>query len=205
MTTALEGLSILDFSQGMAGPLATMVLAENGAEVTKIEPPNGDWARREPAFGFWNRGKRSVVLDLAGGADRRRAQELAAASDVVVEGFRPGVAERLGIGYEDLAASNPGLVYCSISGFGAAPALAGVRAYEGIVAAMTGLWNGLDEIQGVGAGMRRDHPVFKVAAVYSYAASQLAVQAIISALFVREQGGGGQRVSTSLLRAPLSC
>ncbi len=99
-----EGLTVLDFTFGMAGSLATMVLADNGAEVIKIEPPSGDPYRRLPTFIMWNRGKKSVVLDLKTPVDREKAQALGRRADVIVESFRPGVTDRLGIGYETLSA-----------------------------------------------------------------------------------------------------
>src|SRR4051795_7627075 len=98
MTTALDGLQVLDFSWGMPGALATMVLGDNGADVIKVEPPGGDPQRQMPAFAQWHRGKRSVVLDLKDADENARARELAAAADVLVQSWRPGVAERLGLG-----------------------------------------------------------------------------------------------------------
>src|SRR3712207_4554962 len=91
MTTACAGLKVLDFSLGMAGALATLILADNGAEVTKVEPPEGDWSRDEPGFLMWSRGKQSAVLDLERVEDREVAARLARQADVVVESFRPGV------------------------------------------------------------------------------------------------------------------
>ena len=121
---ALERLRILDFSRVLAGPLATMVLADLGAEVTKVErpgggdetrawgPPYNDAGAQSTYFQSVNRNKDSLVLDLTAEADRAEAQRLAAAADVVVENFRPGVMANLGLGYEELAAANPRLVYC---------------------------------------------------------------------------------------------
>src|SRR3990170_7131992 len=100
MSAPCDDILVIDFSWWMAGPLATMVLADNGAEVIKVEPPDGDPARDLPAFQTWNRGKKSVVLDLKTEEGRARAAELVAGADVVVVSFRPGVAERLGVGYE---------------------------------------------------------------------------------------------------------
>lgn len=128
---ALEGLRIADFSRVLAGPYATMLLADLGAEVVKVERPGtGDETRqwRPPAdedgtstyFLSVNRNKRSVALDLASETGRERARALVARSDVVVENFRPGTMERLGLGYPDLKDRHPRLVYCSISGFGTA-------------------------------------------------------------------------------------
>src|SRR3954447_19824335 len=127
--SALGRLQILDFSRVLAGPLATMTLADLGAEVTKVERPGtGDdtrsWGPPHDAkgeatyFQAVNRNKRSVVLDLGDAEDLAEARRLALASDIVVENFRPGVMAKLGLDYESLAAGSPGLIYCSITGFG---------------------------------------------------------------------------------------
>ena len=113
-----SGLTVLDFSFGMPGTLATAVLADFGADVIVVEPPTGNPFRSNPTWLAWNRGKRGIVLDLKSSEDREKAQDLARHADVLVESYRPGVAERLGIGYDTLAALNPRLVYCSITGFG---------------------------------------------------------------------------------------
>ena len=115
---ALRGLKVMDFGHYIAGPLLGMLLSDQGAEVTKIERPQGDPTREELAFATWNRGKRSVVLDLKTEYGRETARKLALDADLLIENFRPGVAERLGIGYDELASSNPRLVYCSLPGFG---------------------------------------------------------------------------------------
>src|SRR3990172_8370427 len=101
MATACAGLKVLDFSQGY-GAIPGMILADYGAEVIKVEPPSGETFLHLPAFLQWNRGKKSVVLDLKTEEGQRAAQALARASDVLIENFRPGVAERLGIGYEEI-------------------------------------------------------------------------------------------------------
>lgn len=196
----LDGLHVLDFSQGMAGALTTMILADNGADVVKIEPPAGDWSRRQPAFLMWNRGKRSAVLDLKRGDDRERAAILASRADVVVESFRPGVIERLGIGYEVTAKANPGVVYCSISGFGRLAEFSGVKGYEGVVAARLGRMTGLDETEGAAKGQSLDRPIYLAVPLNSYAAAQLALHGIGAALLQRGQDGVGEHVMTSLLQ-----
>src|SRR5579871_4467052 len=130
MSSALGDVRILDFSRVLAGPLATMVLADLGAEVTKVERPgSGDDTRawgppyddrgEATYFQSVNRNKTSLALDLAGPDDVERARALAREADVVVENFRPGVMERLGLGYEHLRAENPDVILCSITGFGA--------------------------------------------------------------------------------------
>jgi len=118
----LEGICVLDFTQMMAGPVCAMLLGDLGADVIKIEPPEGDAIRRTgetflggetESFLSFNRNKRSVVIDLKAEAGREAGRGLAAGADVVLENFRPGAAERLGVGYEVLRALNPRLVYCS--------------------------------------------------------------------------------------------
>ena len=118
MTGACDGLRVIDFSSWMAGPLATMILADNGADVIKVEPPDGDPARGLPAFQAWNRGKRSVVIDLKSDAGREQALQLVRGADAIVTSFRPGVAERLGIDYERVHEANPQAVYAAITGYG---------------------------------------------------------------------------------------
>lgn len=123
----LDGLFVLDFSTLLPGPLATLLLAEAGAEVVKIEPPGrGEemrghapkWGRDSASFALLNRGKRSISLDLKNAAERARLEPLLKRADVIVEQFRPGVMERLGLDYESVAKLNPLVVYCSISGYG---------------------------------------------------------------------------------------
>ncbi|MCH8191251.1 MAG: CoA transferase, partial [Chloroflexi bacterium] len=106
MPRPCEALLVVDFTQSYPGALATMVLADSGAEVIKVEPPSGDPTRQHYASVMWNRGKKSVVLDLKTDNGRADAQRLASRADVVVESFRPGVADRLGVGYRDLRSSN---------------------------------------------------------------------------------------------------
>lgn len=126
MTQPLAGLRVLDFTTLLPGPLATLMLAEAGAEVTKIERPGGDDMRGFPpfmdeqsiAFGLLNRGKTSLILNLKSAEDRAKLDPLLEAADILVEQFRPGVMERLGLGYETVKARNPRLIYCSISGYG---------------------------------------------------------------------------------------
>ena len=122
----LSGVVVLDFSTTLPGPLATLMLAEAGAEVTKIEPPAGDsmrgywpqWGADSAIFAMLNRGKKSLALDLKDKDAVARVLEMVAHTDIVVEQFRPGVMARLGLGYETLSAINPKLIYCSITGYG---------------------------------------------------------------------------------------
>src|SRR2546429_2137077 len=118
-TGLLSGVRVLDLSVWRPGPYATQLLAEIGADVLRVEPPGGDPMRGyRDLFASLNANKRSIVLDLKRDDDHRRALELAADADVLVEGFRPGVAARLGVGYEGVCAVAPSIVYCSVSGMG---------------------------------------------------------------------------------------
>jgi crotonobetainyl-CoA:carnitine CoA-transferase CaiB-like acyl-CoA transferase len=135
----LAGLRDLDLSIWRPGPYATQLLAEQGAEVLKVEPPGGDPMRSMPdLFDLLGAHKRSIVLDLKSDAGRRRCLELAAECDVFVESYRPGVADRLGVGYETVSARNPAIVYCSITGFGAFGPLAQVPGHDVNYLAYTG-------------------------------------------------------------------
>lgn len=143
----LEGLSVLDFTRVLSGPYLTQLLADLGAEVIKVESPSGDDTRAysPPGLGSQaanfmglNRGKKSVVADLKNDADLQRIIDLARACDVLVENFRPGTMDRLGLGYETLSGANPGLIYCSISGYGHTGNYSGLAGYDPIVQAETG-------------------------------------------------------------------
>jgi crotonobetainyl-CoA:carnitine CoA-transferase CaiB-like acyl-CoA transferase len=138
MTRPCDGLRVLDFSLGMTGNLATMILGDYGADVLKVEPPGGDPWREQPAWRFWNRGKRTVSIDLKTSAGRNQIRTLARDADVVVVAFRPGVVERLGIAPQHLEMVNPGLIYCSITGFGPRGPFSQIKGYEGLVNARTG-------------------------------------------------------------------
>ncbi|MSX01818.1 MAG: CoA transferase [Actinobacteria bacterium] len=203
--TPLEGLKVVDFTRLFAGPLCTMVLADLGAEVIKVESPGGDDARHfgPPFLGgegmnfmALNRGKRSVVLDLKTDAGRAAAAKLAEGADIVVENFRPGVAERIGIGEADLRGSNERMIYCSISGFGPAEELGRKPALDLILQALTGVLSR----QGTQDGEPR---LACITVADTYAAAQ-GVQGILAALYVRERTGKGQRIDVSLLEAILT-
>ena len=193
MSAACDGLRVIDFTTWMAGPLATMVLADNGADVIKIEPPEGDPARGMPAFQTWNRGKKSVVLDLKAGAGRARAAELIVGADVVVVSFRPGVAERLGVGYERVRELNPAAVYASISGYGESGKYAGLKGYEALVSAKSGRMMMFESIAD------RPGPAYPAVPCASFAAALLTVQGILAALRTRRLTGLGQQVTVSLI------
>ncbi len=192
MQQPCDGITVVDFSQSLAGALATMFLADTGAEVITVEPPGGDPLRAHPAHLQWRRGQKSVVLDLKSEDDRQTARRLAARADAVVEAFRPGVAERLGIGYEALSAENPGLVYAAIRGFGERSPYAGVKGYEGIVAAKAGLLLGRHP-------WRREGPMFDAIPRMTLGAAHLAAQGVLAALWARDRTGRGARIEATLL------
>src|SRR5918998_2477387 len=147
MPLPLEGLTVLDFSTLLPGPLATLMLAEAGAEVIKVEKPGGEDMRRFPPalgagsapYAALNGAKKSIVLDLKSAEARRSLEPLLARADVLVEQFRPGVMERLGFGYEGLRRINPRLIYCSISGYGQQGPRAGEAGHDINYQAVTGL------------------------------------------------------------------
>ena len=197
MTAVFEGIRVLDLSSGPVGGVATMVLADFGAEVVKLERPGGDPLRSLAAAPMWLRGKRSVEADLKTEDGRARLLELSREADVVVSTLRPGNAERLGADYAALAADNPRLIYCSITGFGPRGPYADYPAYEGVVAAKSG------RMQGFTGQRKREGPGFAAVPVGSHAASQGAVHGIAAALIERERCGRGQIVETSLLQGML--
>ena len=132
---ALDGLRIVEVAHGMAGEMAGMVLADNGAEVVKVEPPGGNRGRGHVSFGVWNRGKRSVIADLETDAGRARLATLVGRADAVVEDLRPSTVARLRIGFEELRSHNPALVYLALTGFGERGPLRDLPGYEYVVAA----------------------------------------------------------------------
>ncbi|MGE3856685.1 MAG: CaiB/BaiF CoA transferase family protein [Dehalococcoidia bacterium] len=201
---AMSGLKVVDFSQGVPGPLAGMQLGDLGADVIKVEPPEGDWMRQTPPFQGGegavylqlNRNKRSIAVDLKTLEGLALAKRLVADADVVIEGYRPGVMARLGLDYETLSQDNPRLVYCSISGYGSTGPLADIPATE------------LDIQVQVGA-TRHVGPVGKEPVRFGYdlssaAAGMAGLQGILAALLYRDRTGQGQHVETSLLAAEIA-
>jgi crotonobetainyl-CoA:carnitine CoA-transferase CaiB-like acyl-CoA transferase len=204
-TGPLAGVRVADFSRVLAGPYATMMLADYGADVIKVESPAGDdtrqWrppvddAGRSTYFGGVNRNKRSVVLDLADDAGLAEARRLATSADVVIENFRPGVMARFGLDYERVRAENPGVVYCSITGFGTGDGAA-LAGYDLLVQAVGGLMS----ITG-----HPDGDATKVGvALVDVLTGQNAVAGILLALRERDRTGAGQLVEVTLLQSLLS-
>ncbi|MXX52893.1 MAG: CoA transferase [Dehalococcoidia bacterium] len=195
MTQLLEDITVLDFTQGMAGSVATMVMSDFGARVIKIEPPGGDPYRAMPSAPVWHRGKKSVILDLGHEKDRRHAQKLAGSADIVVESFIPDDAKANGVDYDTLSALNPRLIYTSITAFGDKGPYARYRPYESLVSAKSGRYMAF-------AGQNdREGPNYGAVQVASHAAAMAAVRGTVAALMLRDRTGRGQRVETNLLRA----
>ena len=187
-----RGLRVLDFTRGPVA-ITTMILADYGADVVRIEPPADDTFSRLPAYRQWNRGKRLLLADLGDPTGLATVRSLAAECDVVVENFRPGVADRFGVGYQALTIDNPSLVYLSVTGFGPTGKYANYKAYEGIVAAKCGQ----HVIQN---GYRSDGPIYDAVFKSSFGASMLGVIGVLAALHARETLGLGQQVHTSMVQ-----
>jgi crotonobetainyl-CoA:carnitine CoA-transferase CaiB-like acyl-CoA transferase len=184
----LAGVRVLDLSVWRPGPAATQLLAEIGAEVIKIEPPTGDPMRIYPdLFSSLNANKKSVALDLKDDVDRKRALDLAQQSDVIVEGFRPGVVARLGVGYNDVSALNPSVVYCSISGLGQTGPLSMASGHDLNFQA----WAGLLAPEG-------GEPVSAAVPVADLATATTAAFAISAALFRRQHTGEGEYIDLAM-------
>ncbi|MDP6495940.1 MAG: CoA transferase, partial [Dehalococcoidia bacterium] len=194
MTEPLENMVVLDFSSGRAGAIATMVMSDFGAEVIKVEPPEGDPYRAFPQALLWNRGKKSVTLDLQTTEGRENARRLIGRADVVVESFRPGEADAQGIGYQEVSAQRPDLVYCSITAFGPKGPYAHYKPYEGIVSAKVGRFTAFTGQDG------GPSPYFAAVQVANHSTAMAAVRGILSALIVRDKTGLGQKVETSLIQ-----
>lgn len=184
----LSGVRVLDFTIWRPGPYATQLLAELGADVLKVEPPGGDPMRAYPGlFAGLNAGKRSITLDLKDGAARGRALALAAEADVVIESYRPGVAERLGIGADAVRAVNPGVVYCSLSGMGQDGPLALAPGHDLNFVA----WAGALAPDG-------DAPRVPAVPVADLSGGMAAALAVCAALIGRGATGSGDRIDVSM-------
>ncbi|MET4578130.1 CaiB/BaiF CoA transferase family protein [Ottowia thiooxydans] len=200
----LSGLRVLDLSAYIAGPYGCSLLADQGAEVIKIEPPVGDNLRKYPstleaesrAFVGVNRSKLGVVLDLKDPADHAALMALVRTADVLVHNFRPNVPPRLGIAYDQLKAINPRLIYCSVTGYGESGPLKDKAGYDQVLQTMTGMCT----LQ----GKRGEPPEILYGSVVDYYASALVAAGVASALYEREKSGQGQQVGVSLLRAALT-
>ena len=192
VASVLEGIRVIDFGQYMAGPMAAMLLGDQGADVIRVDPPSGPrW--NTPANATWNRNKRSIVLDLKQKADRETARKLISTADVVIENFRPGVMDRLDLGAAAMTAANPRLIYCSLPGFGADDPRAKIKAWEGVVGAATGAYRASKSTNG--------RPVYTVVPYGSTYAAFLCAVTVAMALNARARSGLGQRVEIPLFDA----
>jgi crotonobetainyl-CoA:carnitine CoA-transferase CaiB-like acyl-CoA transferase len=203
----LEGIRVLDFTTAMAGPTASMLLADFGAAVVKVEPPEGESSRRwgvsrfGPAgdqtglFAALNRNKASITVDLKAPEGQSAVHALAAQADVVIESFKPGVAARLGIGYEQLSGEHPRLVYCSISGFGQSGPLREHPGYDQLLQAYAGHMSVTGE---AGRPSVRIGP-----SAIDLVTGAHAAYGIVLALRERDRSGRGQHLETSLYDSSL--
>src|SRR4051812_13300006 len=200
----LAGFRIVDLTTNMSGPLATMVLADQGADVIKVEPLTGDVIRSvgtgvagmSAYFANVNRAKRSIAIDLSQPQGRDVVLRLTGGADVFAQNFRPGVVERLGLAPADVMATNPALIYASISGFGDSGPLAAAPAYDHVVQALSGF--AALQSEGVTEAAMVRHGVIDKATAYSTA------QAITAALLARTRTGEGARIDVSMLDVALA-
>lgn len=200
----LKGLVVADFTQLAQGPWATQMLGDMGADIIKIEPEKGDWMRHYAygnlypngesiSFVSFNRNKRSIALNLKDPEGIKIARKIIAKADILVENFRPGVMERLGLGYEDMKKANPGLVYCSSSGYGATgPYLH--RPGQDLLA---------QSISGTAAlnGVKGQMPVVTAVGQADLLTSLFINQSVLAAIYSREKTGKGQKIEANLLNS----
>ena len=205
MSGALSHIKVVDLTSNLSGPYCAMLLADQGADVIKVERNGaGDVLRQTPPFVngesapfmLWNRNKRSIELDLKDPDDLAVCKQLAAEADIFIENYRPGVAARLGLGYDDLSRDNPRLIYCSISGFGQTGPYAPRGGFDLIAQAMSGLM----AIAGDEEGPPHRLPI----AISDTSAGMFAAVGVLSALAAREQTGRGQQVDVSLYESAIS-
>lgn len=205
MPGALDGLTVIDFTNHLSGPYCAMILGDQGADVIKVERPGrGDDLRASPPhidgegapFMEWNRNKRSIALDLKDPDDLATAIRLVESADVMIENFRPGVAERLGLGYGAMSASNPALIYCSISGFGQTGPYSPRGGFDLVAQAMSGLMT----INGPPEGGPYRVPI----AISDVAAGMNGAIGVLTALQHRARTGEGQQVDVALLDSALA-
>lgn len=205
MAGSLAGIRVLDLTTIYSGPIAASILGDQGADVIKVEAPAGD-AMRQPfrlsrnglsgPFAMMNRNKRAIVVNLSGDAGKDVVRRLAASADVVMENFRPGVMDRLGLGFEDLRKDNPRLVFASINGVGSTGPYSKRRVYDAVIQAVSG-------IAALQADPSTDTPVMVNTVICDKITAMTAAQSICSALVARERTGIGQRVEVSMLDASL--
>ncbi|MGQ3003563.1 MAG: CaiB/BaiF CoA transferase family protein [Hydrogenophaga sp.] len=203
LSTSLEGIRILDLTRNIAGPVATMFAAEMGADVIKVEPPGGDEMRTWPPFVdgesvyflSCNRGKRSIALDLKKPEDKEILRQLVDSADVVVENYRPGTLEKLGVGYENFKAEKPRLVWVSVTGYGRTGPGAGAPAYDSMIQAFTGMMGITGEPNG--------GPVRSGGSPIDVATAYLAWGSIMTGIRTVEKTGEGILLEVSLMESAL--
>ncbi len=204
MTGALDGVRIVDLSQIVSGPMAATLLADQGASVIKVETPGGDPVRGlgprkgdlSSMFIAVNRGKRGIAIDLKTAGGRSIIERLIAKADVLIENFRPGAMERLGLGYVRCREINPALIFASITGFGPDGPYANIRVYDPVVQAVSGIAATQTDKEG--------RPQLVRSLVADKVTALTAAQAITAALFHRERTGQGQRVDIAMLDAAVA-
>ncbi|MBU2532097.1 MAG: CoA transferase [Alphaproteobacteria bacterium] len=207
MTKSFDAIKIVDFTTTIAGPHCTRLFADLGAEVIKIETPEGDMMRTRPPmrggasamFGQLNCGKKSVVLDLKSEIGRDALYRIIADADVVVENYRPGVTKRLGIDYASLAATRPDLIYCSVSGYGQTGPSAKLAAYAPVIHAASGY-----DLAHMSYQPGRERPDYCGIYIADVLAGTYAFGAIASAIVQRKDTGEGQHIDVSMLESMLS-
>ncbi len=225
MAGVFDGLRVLDLSWGISGPMTSMMLVDNGAAVTRIEPPGGDPFAAQSGYRVWHRGKRSACLDLHTDVGRAAFIALATDVDIVLDSFSPGTMSRLGIDHVQLSALNARIITCSVTGYGEEGRDRDRPAFDALVAARTGLlydqkgrrgtpmeyilgrpgpFPEFDSPEGMVRGTNRPGPVFPRTPWPSIGAAYLATLGITAALRAREVTGRGQRVTTSLLQGALA-
>ena len=178
----LDGIRVVDLTSYIAGSYGAMMLADLGASVIKVEAPEGDSFRELPGFFGWNRGKRSIAVDLKTPEGRKIVEDLVAHADVVMENMRPGVAERLGIGEAQLRRINPKLIYCAVTAFGSTGPYADRPGFDPLLQALAGHMV-------IQAGAAGGPPQFVCIAINDYYAAALGAQGVLAALFTRERTG----------------
>ncbi|MFM0223709.1 CaiB/BaiF CoA transferase family protein [Paraburkholderia dipogonis] len=202
MNGVLDGIRVLDLTQMVAGPLCTLLLGDLGADVIKVEPPDGDASRQigvnrecgeSDYFLSLNRNKRSVVLDLKSAQGIETLKALASHSDIVVENFRPGTMEKLGIGYDVLSELNPGLIYCGMSGFGNDGPYRDRPALDPVIQAMSGVMQL--------TGTPESGPLKAGVLISDFVPPLFGTIGVMAALYARSSSGQGQRVDVSMLDA----
>jgi len=201
----LRGVRVLDFSAVISGPMATALLADQGADVIKVEPPGGDQSRvigpakgdLSAMFVSINRGKRSIVLDLKRQDHRAVVHELVQRADVLVQNYRPGAMDRLGLGADALRAANPRLIYVSVSGFGPDGPYAGGRVYDAVIQAVSG-------VSASHPDRNSGEPTLLATTVCDKLSALTVSQAICAALYARERSGRGTTLALSMLDAALA-